>query len=86
MKKKRKRRTKGVPFLLRDVLEDLGMTQVALAIRIKIDDKHVSRIARGVQSPSWSMAVAISDALGVPLDRFKANGGQPTLTKSSPGD
>jgi transcriptional regulator with XRE-family HTH domain len=50
---------------LRELREAAGMSQKALADRVGLTVRHVSRLETGAQKPSWEAAVAVAEALGV---------------------
>lgn len=53
---------------LKAVLTHCGVSQNELARRLGKPPKFVSKLARNHCNPSWTTALAISDALNCPLD------------------
>ena len=59
---------------LAEVLAERGMSQRALAEAVGIEQSHISRLARGVDSrkrPSADLAHRIASVLGLPDDFFR---------------
>jgi len=52
---------------IRKLRNQAGLTQAQLAERVEISDEFLSRMERGLKSPSLETANRIADALGVTL-------------------
>jgi len=48
---------------LRQVRRDANLTQAALAEAIGVDQTYVSKIERGISSPSWKYLIGFANAL-----------------------
>jgi transcriptional regulator with XRE-family HTH domain len=57
---------------LREARDAVGLTQRAVATKAGIGDKYLSRIERGLTTPSLLVAQRLSAALGVGLDQLVA--------------
>jgi transcriptional regulator with XRE-family HTH domain len=74
---------------LRELREGAGFTRQQLADKAKVSADGISQWERGVREPSWSIVIALSEALGVdcraflkpPLDRKPARPGRPPKPK-----
>ena len=56
---------------LRRAREAAGLSQQALAVRAGVSVFAVSKIEQGAVEPSWPMACALADAMGVSLDSLR---------------
>lgn len=56
--------------VLRDLREEAGKTQEALALDCALDRTYISKMERGESSPTFSTLLAISDALEMPLSQM----------------
>lgn len=63
----------GSTFLLRDVLDKLGISQRKFQKQVGKSLDWVGRIVRGQYSPSWPNAVLIARTLGVSIGVFHDN-------------
>ncbi len=52
---------------IRQLREERGMTQEALAQEAGVTVGHMSMIERGHSNPTWATVKAITGALGVPM-------------------
>jgi transcriptional regulator with XRE-family HTH domain len=57
---------------LRHSREELGFTQRALASKAAVGEKYLSRIERGLATPSVLVALRLAQALGLGLDQLVA--------------
>lgn len=55
---------------IRQLREERGMTQEALAHAASVTVGHLSTIERGYSNPTWGTAKAISRALEIPLGKL----------------
>jgi transcriptional regulator with XRE-family HTH domain len=74
---------------LRELREAAGLTRQQLADKARVSADGISQWERGVREPSWSIVIALSEALGVdcraflkaPVDREPARPGRPRKPK-----
>lgn len=59
---------------LQAILDERGMTAYALATKAKLPRQSVYRFLNGSRLPAWDSVLAIADALGVSLDKFRPKG------------
>lgn len=55
--------------VLRDLREESGKTQEALALDAALDRTYISKMERGESSPTFATLVAVSEALNMPLSQ-----------------
>lgn len=56
---------------LKVLREAAGLSQQALGSKAGVSVFTVSKIERGVQGPTWDVAVKLADALGADLKQFR---------------
>jgi transcriptional regulator with XRE-family HTH domain len=56
---------------LRELREGRGWTQAELALKVGVSADSVAQWERARCEPTWSHAVALADALGVPIEAFR---------------
>jgi transcriptional regulator with XRE-family HTH domain len=56
---------------LKELRERAGLTQSSLAEKAGLSQRAVSHWEQGLREPGWSAVLALSDALGVPLEEFR---------------
>lgn len=69
--------------VMRQRRAELGLSQAQLAAATGVDSRQIRRYEAGEQQPVLSVAVAIADALGIPLAELA---GQPSQKLSLAGD
>lgn len=70
-----RRRDLGIGPRIRELRSERGMTLDQLASRAGISASHLSRLERGQAEPSFRVAAAIADQIGVSLsDLIPSNG------------
>lgn len=69
----RKKRVKVI-FRLRDALRESRLSLRGLAQALGCDLTGLRRLKRGGRYPSWRMACALAEALGVSLDYLAGKG------------
>lgn len=62
----------GIGKRLRELRELAGLTQPALASLAGLSKEGVAGIEQGRRVPGWDTVLALADALGVPLEAFRA--------------
>jgi len=65
--------------VLREIREEVGIGQCALARRTKVSQQHICAIENGVQSPSFNVVRRITIALGVSLEYLSKRMGKPVM-------
>lgn len=55
---------------MREALERRQWSIRALAVLVDCSEGYLGRLVRGEQEPTWSLAVAIADALAVKVDEL----------------
>jgi len=55
---------------VREALERRQWSIRALAVLVDCSEGYLGRLVRGEQEPTWSLAVAIADALAVKVDEL----------------
>lgn len=60
---------------LRQVRRDANLTQAAVAEAIGVDQTYVSKIERGISSPSWKYLIGFANVLGTsPIELLRCAG------------
>ena len=55
---------------LKELRTEAGLTQAELAVQIQVSRKTINTIENGVFVPSTILALRLSEALGVPVERI----------------
>jgi transcriptional regulator with XRE-family HTH domain len=55
---------------LKNLREEKGLTQKALADRAGCHPMTLAKLERGVQEPAWQLVLVLAEALGVPVEAF----------------
>jgi transcriptional regulator with XRE-family HTH domain len=78
------RETFGFAARLRALRNAAGLTQVELAERSGVLLTSLTKLEAGTHAPNWPTAVKLARALGVSLDQFVGEGGEPTTPPARP--
>jgi transcriptional regulator with XRE-family HTH domain len=65
-----KRRATGFANRLRQLREEAGLTQAALAERAGLHLHGLTKLEQGDREPAWSTVLALAEALGVGCQAF----------------
>lgn len=57
---------------VRALRDERGLTLAQLGEKAGMGYQEIARIERGEREPTWSTALKLADALGVPLDDLRA--------------
>jgi transcriptional regulator with XRE-family HTH domain len=66
---------------VRELRQQLGMSQEAFAHTAGFDRTYISGIERGIRNPTIDVVYRLADALGCPVTRLFADDGQQPATR-----
>src|SRR3954469_17799389 len=70
---------------LKELREKAGLTQEELGTRAGIHKLTVAKYEQGLREPTWAVAMAICDALGVSCETLREPPSLPQGEKAGPG-
>lgn len=70
----------GFGVRLRAYREAAALSQADLAAKVGVTANTVARIERGESEPTWPVALAVADALGVGIESFRTGAELPPAT------
>src|SRR5579862_2899800 len=69
---------------LRSLRERFGLSQAELGKRVDLAGSQINKLETNVNQPTLATALAIADALGVPIEQFCRPEGKPTIDRPAP--